>query len=57
MLMMLAGAHCKLGNPTAGLECLADAEAIIEKTNERREEPELAFSPRRAASAVRTCVT
>jgi tetratricopeptide (TPR) repeat protein len=41
MLVMLAGAHCKLGNPTAGLECLAEAEAIIEKTNERREEPEL----------------
>jgi tetratricopeptide (TPR) repeat protein len=38
---MLAGAHWKLGNPTAGLECLAEAQAIIEKTNERREEAEL----------------
>jgi predicted ATPase len=41
MLIMLAGAHWKLGNPTAGLECLAEAQAIIEKTNERREEAEL----------------
>jgi predicted ATPase len=41
MLMMLAETHWKLGNPTAGLECLAEAEAIIDKTDERREEAEL----------------
>jgi predicted ATPase len=41
MLMMLAGAHWKLGNPTAGLVCLAEVETIIEKTNERREGAEL----------------
>jgi tetratricopeptide (TPR) repeat protein len=41
LLIMLADAHAELGQKAEGLNCLAEAEAIIEKTGERMVEAEL----------------
>ena len=41
MLMRLAEAHRRLGQPREGLNCLAEAAQIIENTDERRHEAEL----------------
>jgi tetratricopeptide (TPR) repeat protein len=41
LLMMLAAAYARLGQPVNGLNCLAEAERIIETTDERNSEAEL----------------
>jgi tetratricopeptide (TPR) repeat protein len=41
LLMMLAGAHAKLGKPVDGLNCLAEAAQIIRRTDELFREAEL----------------
>jgi predicted ATPase len=41
LLMMLAGAHARLGNTVDGLNCLAETARIIETTDERYSEAEL----------------
>jgi predicted ATPase len=41
LLMILAEAHARLGRPADGLNCLAEAAAIIEATDERSNEAEL----------------
>ena len=41
MLRRLAEAHAEFGQPVAGLDCLAEAEQIIETTDERWDEAEL----------------
>jgi tetratricopeptide (TPR) repeat protein len=41
MLTGLAEAHCRLGHPAEGLNCLAEAAQVIEATDERRDEAEL----------------
>jgi class 3 adenylate cyclase/predicted ATPase len=40
LLMMLAGAYARLGNPIDGLNCLAEAAQIIQTTDERYSEAE-----------------
>jgi len=41
MLIRVAEAHVRLGQPIEGLECFAEAAQVIETTDERREEAEL----------------
>jgi tetratricopeptide (TPR) repeat protein len=41
MLTMLAEAHCKLGQPIKGLNCLTEVGQIIEGTNERHDEADV----------------
>jgi hypothetical protein len=41
VLCFLGEAHCKLGRPLDGVDCLAQAAQIIEMTDERYDEAEL----------------
>ena len=55
-LMLLAWAYARLGQPVDGLNCLAEAAQIIETTDERQPEADVAFVARRFAECHRRSI-